>query len=445
MYYLNVKKIISKLMTYCLILTLLIPCRVLATAPSPPNIASSGAILMDAKTGEVLFDKNATTTFYPASITKLMTTLLVLENLNPTDTVTFSEEAIYSIEPGSSSIGMRIGEQITVDQALHGLLLMSANEIANGLAEKVSGSISSFASLMTKRAEELGATHTSFMNPHGLHDEAHYTTAYDMALITRELLTHEYFLELMKDSIFEIPATNKTQETRPLSQQHALMNPYRDSRLHRNDVTGGKTGYTNQARHTLVTTASKNDIDLIVVILQSDHATHYEDTTKLLDFGFNSYHSVNLHTPYDIVETLPVYAIQSGQLFETATCHLSVPTQESILVPKDVKFRELMTSLDLPDYLELDAKAGDTVGTIHYMANNKIVSSNSLVISDIVFNASPFTASEPQVNSPPFPLTFFITILVGIIVGVCCLIFLWRHLRRRRFRHKKLKFSKTLK
>ena len=437
--------IMTRLVACCLILTLLMPSNLLATSPAIPNIAAGGAILMDAKTGEVLFEKNASTRFYPASITKLMTTLLVLENLKPSDLVTFSEEAIHSIEPGSSSIGMRIGEQITVDQALHGLLLMSANEIANGLAEKVSGSITNFATLMTKRAHALGATHTQFVNPHGLHDENHYTTAYDMALIAKELITHDYFLEIMKDSIYEIPPTNKSQEVRPLSQHHDLMNPYRDSRLYRPEVTGGKTGYTNEARHTLVTTASKNNIDLIVVILQSEKPTLYEDTTKLLDFGFDSYHTVDLHGTDDVIETLPVYAIQSGQLFETATCDISVVNQQSILVPKDIKFREITTSIELPEHLELGIQSGDSVGKISYLANNKVLSSNDLIISEIDFNASPFTASEPQSTHPAFPTGFFIFLGVFILIAIIFIIILYRRHKRRFIRHKKLKFSKTLK
>ena len=117
-----------------------------------PQVEAQSAILMDAKTGEILFEKNSTLRQYPASITKLMTALLAIENLKPSDTITFSEDAIYGIEPDSSHIGMRVGEQITVDQALHGLLLMSANEVANGIAEKVSGSIENFAVAMTQKS-----------------------------------------------------------------------------------------------------------------------------------------------------------------------------------------------------------------------------------------------------------------------------------------------------
>lgn len=442
----QLKKHICWVMGVYLLFMSLFPTNLLAAPSSDTlNIAAEGVVLMDAKTGEVLYEKNPHQRYYPASITKLMTALLAIENLKSTDIISFSEEAIHGVEPGSSSIGIRIGEQLTVDQALHGLLLMSANEISNGIAEKVSGSVDNFAITMTKRAHELGATNTQFANPHGLHDENHYTTAYDMALIMRELYDNEYFREIMSHPTYQIPETNKSNEIRYLSQEHKLMNELRDSRLYRPDVIGGKTGFTNEARHTLVTAASKNGIDLIVVILKGDSATMYKDTTTLLDYGFNSYQSLTLHTPNDIITTLPVYAVQSGKLFETAVCQVSVPSAQSILVPQDVKFREINTDLELPPYLELGATEGQVVGSIKYINNQQLLASNDLVVSHMEYTPSPFSATYPDQSNLSFPIGFFIVIGLIIVAIIVVIILIKNKYRRKRFKHKKLKFSKTIK
>ena len=416
-------------------------------ASTAPHVDAEGAILMDAKTGKILYEKNATTRYYPASITKLMTALLVIENLKPTNTITFSQDAIYGIESGSSSIGMRIGEQITVDQALHGLLLMSANEIANGLAEAVSGSTDAFSTFMTRRAQELGATNTNFMNPHGLHDENHYTTAYDMALIMRELYNNEYFLEIMSHPTYQIPPTNKSSEARPLSQEHGLMNERRNSALYRSDVIGGKTGYTDQARNTLVTASRQGDIDLIVVILKGSKSTMYDDTNRLLDYGFNSYHTLELHSTSSVLTNLPVYSLQSGELLQSAQVDISVASNESLLISRDIKLRDITTKLNLPEYLSLGVKEQEKIGTIDYIYANQIVATNDLIIAKLHYNSSPFSATNPQQTTLSFPFEWLLAVGGGLL-GLLIVITLLRNRRRRKVfqskRYKKLRFDKMI-
>ena len=150
-----------------------------------PVVSSEGAVLLNANTGEVLFEKNGTTRFYPASITKLMTALLTVENCRLSDTVTFSKSATTNLESGAVTLSLVEGDKLTVEQCLYALLLESANEVANGLAEHISGSVSAFADKMNARARELGCTDTHFVNPNGLNNEQHYTTPRDMALIAR--------------------------------------------------------------------------------------------------------------------------------------------------------------------------------------------------------------------------------------------------------------------
>lgn len=173
-----------------------------------------------AASGEILYDKDADKKMYPASITKLMTILLALENGKLTDEITFSHDAVYNIEPGSAHIAILEGETLTLEQVLRAIILRSANEASNGVAEYVDGSVEAFAKHMTERAKELGCTNTNFVNANGLFDENHYTTAHDMALIARELLKHEEYRSMMSETDYEIPPTNLQTETRYLHGQH---------------------------------------------------------------------------------------------------------------------------------------------------------------------------------------------------------------------------------
>lgn len=442
-----IKKLICYFCVICLTNMFLFVNCISATSTSDytsdsPDIHAESAILIDAKNKSILYEKNAHEKYYPASITKLMTALLTIENLLPTDVITFSEDAIYGIERGSSHIGLDIGEQITVDQALHALLLMSANEVANGLAEEVSGSIENFAIKMTERAKELGAKNTNFINPHGLHDDNHYSTAYDMALITSQIYNHPYFLEIMGHTTYQIPPTNKTSEIRYLSQQHGLMNQLRNSVLYRSDVVGGKTGYTDIARHTLVTIAKKGDIDLIVVILKSEKDTLYQDTNTLLDYGFNSYRNVTLNGPDSTIKSLPMYTVKSGKLYQLASCSIAPEKELNLLINKNVKERDIKTTIDLPEYIELGTAKGEIVGTIQYLHNSQIIATNNLIIKNIDYLSSPYATVLPKTNNIITIANYYWLIAFIVIVVFLLFIFIRRHYQHKK---RKLKFHRTLK
>ena len=250
-----------------------------------PQVKAEGAVLMDAATGKVLFGKNQDMQFYPASITKVMTALLVLERCSLNDTVTFSDSATTNLESGAVSLGISKGDQLTVEQCLYGLLLKSANEIGNGLAEHVAGSVSAFADLMNARARELGCKNTHFTNPHGLNDTAHKTTPYDMALIMRAALQNETFRKIDTTTSYEFPATKKS-AAKTITMGHKMMYPT-DSRYYEG-IIGGKTGYTSKAGNTLVTGAERNGVRLIAVVMKAS-GSHYTDTIAMLDYGFANY------------------------------------------------------------------------------------------------------------------------------------------------------------
>ena len=228
-----------------------------ADAIAKPTISAEAGILYDVTNGRVLFEKNADEKLAPASTTKLMTALLVLEKANLDDKVTFSKTAVTNLESGAVKIGLVEGDQVSVKDSLYALLLKSANEVANGLAEHVSGSISVFAELMNARAAELGCTNTHFVNPNGLNSDQQYTTCRDMAKIAAA--------------------------ARTITPGHKMLYP-NDSRYYAG-IVGGKTGYTSKAGNTLVTCVEKNGVRMVAVILKSK-STHYEDTKKMLDYGY---------------------------------------------------------------------------------------------------------------------------------------------------------------
>lgn len=247
-----------------------------------PEIQAQGAVLMDAATGELLYSKEAETKFYPASITKVMTALLVAERCNLDDTVTFSKTAVTNLESGAVTLGLVEGDKLTVRQSLYGLMLKSANEVANGLAEHVAGSISAFADMMNAKAKALGCTNTNFVNPNGLNNANHYTTPHDMALIARAAFQNDTVCKVTSTLSYQIPATQKA-AARTISMGHKML--YSNDSRYYQGVIGGKTGYTSLAGNTLVTCAERDGVRLIAVIMKSK-STQYTDTAALLDYGF---------------------------------------------------------------------------------------------------------------------------------------------------------------
>lgn len=260
--------------------------------PEAPELYSEIALLMDADTGAILYEKNIYEKTYPASTTKLMTGLLTVENCNLSEIVYTSYAAATSVAFDDSNIGSKVGEEYTVEQALYALLVHSANEVAYALAEHVGGDLPSFVMMMNMRAEELGALNTHFNNASGLHDEHHYTTAYDLAMIGRACLNNATFVAF--DSYagyYFMPPTNKTSITRTLMPRNEML---KGGKYYYEYCKGGKTGFTDEAGYTLVTFAEKNGVRLIAVTLRSGKNQRFEDCTKLFEYGFANF---TKHTP----------------------------------------------------------------------------------------------------------------------------------------------------
>lgn len=257
----------------------------LANWPQGPAIYAESGILVDLDTQEILYSKNIDKQLYPASITKVMTTLVAIESSSPEDPVTFSQHALDSIEWDSSNIGCRLNETLTMEQCWYAMMLNSANEVCCGVAEHISGSIEAFVEKMNQKAAELGCTNTHFSNPNGLPDETHYTTAHDMALIANAAYQNETFRQVFSTRQYEIPPTPQYTETRYLYNHHKMMQP--DTEYYYEGCLGGKTGYTETALNTLVTIASRNGKNLLCVTMRTQGRQVYTDTASLFDYGFS--------------------------------------------------------------------------------------------------------------------------------------------------------------
>lgn len=318
-----------------------------AAAAEPPVLQSRQAVLYCAENGQVLFDQEMDTPAHPASITKLMTALLVLESgIDLDQTVTVSHDAVYSIERGSTHIALDEGEQVTLEQMMYAMLLTSANDAANVLAEAVDGTQQAFAKHMTERAKELGCRHTNFVNAHGLDDRLHYTTAYDMACITRELLQYDTFLTIAGTQVYTMPPTNKQSEPRSFWNKQNILNP--QSEYYDPSAIAGKNGYTSQAGHTLVTVARRDGVTLIAVVLGDDKTGKLVDTTALFAYGYDQFHKTELSA-----QTIVQKAEEAG-----LSPDADAVQAEMILLPKDKK-PSALTYTARDDALLVDAGAGD--------------------------------------------------------------------------------------
>ena len=333
--------------------------------PEGPAIGAEGAILMEAETGTILYAKNIYEHLYPASITKIMTGLLAFERLKMDDMVPFSETAVYSIEYGSASIGIEPGEAMTVEQSLYAMFVASANEVAAGIAEKVAGSLDKFAEMMTIRARQLGARNSHFTNSNGLFNEKHYTCAYDMALIAREFFSHK------------------------------LIN----GEIEYEGIVGGKTGYVEMARQTLVTCAERDGMRLICVILREESPNQFYDTVELFDYGFNNFRKLKIsdhEKKYTISN--PGFMRIGKDIYGNSSIPFTLSGKGYVCIPNEVSFdtldSEVVNSEDAEEVVKKSVESsssGDTqtddkkvIGTINYKYRDLPVGSTEIYFTGTI-------------------------------------------------------------
>ena len=375
-----------------------------------PEISADAAILIDSSSEKVLYSKNENQKMYPASTTKILTAILTIENCNLNDVVTVPYEAISSITSGYSVAALQAGEQLTVEQLLQVMLVHSANDAANVLAFHVSGSIENFAELMNNKGSELGLTNTHFTNPSGMHDENHYTTAYDLAIIMKYCMKNDTFRSLSSLKYCTIPATNKYDVRVFNTTNELLIYDNRDvsSNYYYKYAIAGKTGYTTQAKNCLVSVAKKENLELICVVLSAgiypnNVSAKFVDTKSIFDYGYNNYTIKKLREKDAIATQIEI----GNGTKETRNLDLLISDDLSALVTQDEFDTEFEPQIEFQDNLFAPIAQGQVVGKITYTIDGIQYSSNLL-------------ASHSVEQSG------FITIVVQIILVILILFLLYK-------------------
>lgn len=311
-----------------------------ANWPTGPVVGAESAILMEAETGTILYAKNIHQQQYPASTTKLLTTLIATEQCALDEMVTFSYDAVFGTPRDSSHIAMDVGQAITMEQCLNAILIRSANEVSFAVAEHITGTSNwqVFADMMNERAKELGCLNSHFVNPNGLPDDDHYTTAYDLAMIGRAFFANELLCQITLTRRLEIPASDTLPNAKLELNQMAII-PGGDYAY--DYLIGCKTGYTDAARSCLVSAAERDGMTLICVVMHDEAPFQYEDTRALFEYGFGNFEKVNVaqtETKYDIDNTGLFYG--GNDIFGSSTPILSLNRDDYIILPRTVSFED---------------------------------------------------------------------------------------------------------
>lgn len=416
--------------------------------PEGPIVSAESAILMEAESGTILYAKNIHKQEYPASTTKILTTLLATELCQLDEIVTFSHDAVFDNPPGSSGIAMDVGQELTMEQCLNAILIRSANEVAFAVAEHITGTAdwSVFADIMNERAKELGALNTHFANPNGLPDENHYTTAYDMAMIGRGFFANKMLCDISITRRMEIPASDKLPEAKI---EISSMQIIPGGKYAYEYLVGCKTGYTVAARSSLVSCAEKDGLKLICVVMRDESPLQYEDTISLFNYGFGNFRKYNVsqtEKKYDVTFSDTVYSV--NDVFGSSKPLLTLNKDDCIILPKSAEIgdTESTISYDTPDpgqaaVISYTYKGVD-VGRVRllFAADDNIpyefdavpedalteVTGNGVVVAQ--------TAAPGEEETDSFPLTS-VLLIAGIAAVALILLFLLLRLRAGRNYH----------
>lgn len=426
---------------------------------SPVQIQAPSAVLIDADTGIIIYGRNIHESRYPASVTKLMTALMLLEYIDGDfdERIFMSRNAVFSIPRNSSHIAMNEYETLSAEESLYAIMLESANEVSNAIAEHVGGDVDTFATMMTIRAHELGATNTNFMNAHGLHDDEHYTTAYDMALIMRELITHERFVEIIGTRMFRIPPTERQPLERVLNNTHRMIH---QGNFFHEHLVGGKTGFTNEAAHTLVSYArNDDDIRLITVTLGNQRLMTFADTAILVDYGFTMFGDVEIFNSEDFEDSIRVVQEDyNGEYIELG--YIPIVAENDVMknMPINVELSSIETKLDVPSYLYAPVLENQIVGQLLIKYKDTVLDTVNLLAADNIYEtlllpAPTISDNTGESSNMPFPVTMIartISIMLALFLIVNILRIRYRRrLKRQLFSRKKptrgsgMRYAKT--
>ena len=392
--------------------------------PTGPVVSAEAAILIEADTGAILYAKNIHQKEYPASTTKILTTLIASERCSLDEIVTFSHDAVFDIDRGSNHIAIDEGEQLTMEQCLNAILIRSANEVSLAVAEHISGGHwSEFADIMNERAKELGCLNSNFVNPNGLPNEDHYTTAYDLAMIGKAFFANEMLCKITLSQQLHIPPS-ENQPDDILEWNSMAIIP--TGKYAYEYIVGCKTGYTNDARSALVSCAEKNGTKLICVVLKDENPYHYEDTIALFEYGFNNFDKINVsrtETKYNIDNAGSFYS--ENDIFGNSTPILSLNQTDCIMLPKTISFEDTVSTISY------DTEDAGQAALITYTYQDVVLGSVSVDLTASAEDTYSFdnqgmaedaaTANETQNTGtedeePSFIFVNVVKVIVGILI-----------------------------
>ena len=368
------------------------------------SLYAESAVIIESNTGKVLYEKNLDKKMYPASTTKILTAILTIEHCNLDDIVTVNYNAISSIPSGYSTAQLVTDEELTVKQLLEVLLIHSANDAANVLGMHVGGSIESFVSMMNSKAQELGCSNTNFTNTYGLHDENHYTTARDLALIARYCMQNDTFRHFVFQTECQIAPTNK-QSARTFNNTNDLIRPA--SKYYIPYAIGVKTGYTAEAGNCLISAFKKNGFETLAVILNTGSVPgrRYEDSQELYNYVYNNFEVKTLAKKEDIVSQITV----KNGTEDTKNLDLVLSDDINALTMVSENNSELSPEIKIKENISAPISVGTVLGTVTYTVLNTEYSAD-LVASHNV------ERSELFINILRFGLIALIVIVLIVLI-----------------------------
>ncbi len=413
----------------CAAIMLMIP----LTSFASPDVSAEAALLIDAETGLTLFEKNADDTRFPASTTKIMTAILAAELGEMDDILTASFEAVNTIAPDSSKIFLWEGENMSLGDLFYALIVASANDAANVIAEHIGGSTDEFVGMMNRRAAELGANSTHFVNAHGLHAENHYTTAKDLAIIARHAMSIPAFAEAVQVNTYRIAPTNKFTEERVLYSTNLMINPV--SSYYYKNATGIKTGYTSNAGGCLVASAQNGTSSLISVVLCAGNnggkTMSFVDSANLFEYGFKTLKPHTLVASGDVISQLPVKNARGSKEIV-----LEAAQTKSIVLPENTDVSDIKKVEYVRNTVKAPIKKGEMMGRMEYwLGDIKLADVEMLSVAD--YEKAPFMLIINPVSAALKSVWFYVA---AVILGL--IYFVLKLKKRRRHRAQVMQYRK---
>ncbi len=425
------RRIVSVFLLSVLMSLLLIPS---AAALEPVEVNAKAALLVDVESSTILYGKNETKKMYPASITKVMTTLLVLEavergELHMDQLITASEEAFFDMEWDGSNAGIEAGEEMRLKDLLYCIMVVSANEACNIVAEALDGNISTFVARMNDRAAELGCRNTHFTNPHGLHDADHYTTAWDIYLIARQAIQNETFMTICNTLAYEVPATNMN-GPRELHTTNSLISNWKILGYLYDGAEGIKTGTTDEAGYCLLSSAVRAGRRLICVVLGCDGSgvdiECYPDSSTLYDYGFDNFSTKEILNTDELIAEVPVELSK-----ETNYVLVHPATDADAILPNELDPATMERTVTLQqDVVYAPIAKGDVLGEITLSYNGQVYATVPL-LAQFDVNASQFLTTKYQIEQFLAQRTVQLA-LVALVLLIAVIVIWWKFFRRKR-------------